>query len=97
MIIKNKKIIFILFFTILILLLFNIKVNAVSAKLSASSTDVSPGTKVTITTTIQGAAWQINVSGAVSGSYSDNTDDAEDATITKTPTIADIIIFFLLS
>ena len=60
------------------------KVNAASANITASSTDVTVGTPVTISVNIYGAAWQINVSGAVSGVYSDNTDDAEDSTITKT-------------
>jgi len=70
--------------TLLLIILFNTRVNAVSAKLSASTTDTTVGTKVTITTTIYGAAWKVDISGAVSDAYSDTTDDAENKTITKT-------------
>ncbi len=74
---------------IMIVILFGIifgttKVEAASANITASSTEVIVGTPVTITVNIHGAAWQINVSGAVSGAFSDNTDDAEDGDITKT-------------
>ena len=80
----NNKILFIFTSTILFILLLCSRVNAASASLSASATDVQVGTTVTITTKINGAAWQVNVGGAVSGSYADNTDDAEDTTTTKT-------------
>ena len=81
--IKNK-IILIAFAILLGTIFFSSKVSAASASLSASSTNVEIGTPVTITTRINGAAWQINVSGAVSGAYTDNTDDAEDTTLSKT-------------
>ena len=82
---KNKsKIILTICMTLLLIIIFNTRVNAVSAKLSASTTDTTVGTKVTITTTIYGAAWKVDISGAVSDAYSDTTDDAENKTITKT-------------
>ena len=80
--IKNKIIISLLI--IILSMIISTKVEAASAKLSASSTNVTPGTKVTITTTIKGASWQISLSGAVSGNYSDSTSDAEDTTKTET-------------
>lgn len=82
--IKNKLIIsFAIFFTLLIL---NTKVQAASASISASSTNVTPGTKVTITTKINGASWQVSLSGAVSATYSDSTSDAEDTVKTEKTT-----------
>ena len=79
--IKNKIIIsFIIFFGLLVL---NTKVQAASASISASSTKVTPGTKVTITTKINGASWQVSLSGAVSATYSDSTSDAEDTVKTE--------------
>lgn len=82
--IKNKKIIISLFSIFFAIMIFSTKSEAVSANISASATNVEVGTEVTITTTIKGAAWQVNLTGAISQSYADNTDDAEDATITKT-------------
>ena len=81
--VKNK-IIGMIFFIILIILCYNNKSNAASAKLTASSTNVVVGTPVTINVNIRGAAWSVNVSGAVTSSYVDNTEDAEDTNITKT-------------
>ena len=85
--INNKLLIcFIVFFTVLII---STKVQAASASISASSTNVTPGTKVTITTKIKGASWQVHLTGAVSATYSDSTTDAEDTVkkekITFTP------------
>lgn len=80
----RKKIIVILCVILFTIIGFNTKVKAVSAKISASPTEVTVGTKVTVTTTINGASWEVHLSGAVSDSYADNTDDAEDKTITKT-------------
>ena len=81
--VKNKiiaMICIIMFFIIC----YSSKSSAVSAKLSASSTNVVVGTPITINVNISGAAWSINVSGAVNGSYVDNTEDAENTNITKT-------------
>ena len=85
--INNKLLIcFIVFFTVLII---STKVQAASASISASSTNVTPGTKVTITTKIKGASWQVSLAGAVTATYSDSTSDAEDTVkkekITFTP------------
>lgn len=76
--IKNKIILNLILFTIL--LAIGTKVQAASASVSASSTNVKPGTKVTITTKINGASWQVKLSGAVNEVYSDSTSDAEDTT-----------------
>ena len=81
--VKNK-IIVMACISILLIIGYSIKSNAVSAKLSASSTNVTVGTPITINVNISGAAWSINVTGAVTGSYVDNTEDAEDTNITKT-------------
>jgi len=74
-------------FFILIIFLIGIgiknNVKAVSASLSASTTNISVGNSVTITTTINAASWQVNLSGAVSDSYVGNTDDAENTTLTR--------------
>ena len=89
---KNKIIISLIGF--LLILIINTKVDAASASLSASSTSVYVGTKVTITTTIKGASWQVSLSGAVSATYSDSTSDAEDTKKTEkttfTPTKAGV-------
>ena len=80
---KTKKIIFTMIFIFLAIIAINTNVKAVSASLSASSRDVTVGTQVTITTSIYGAAWQVNLSGAVSTAYAGYTDNAEDQTITR--------------
>lgn len=80
---KTKKILFTMIFIFLVVVAINTKVKAVSASLSASSRDVTVGTQVTITTSIYGAAWQVNLSGAVSTAYAGYTDNAEDQTITR--------------
>ena len=82
--IKNK--IFLNLILLILLLAIGTKVQAVSASVSASSTNVKPGTKVTITTKIKGASWQVKLSGAVNEVYSDSTSDAEDTTKTETTT-----------
>ena len=78
----NKKII-ISICIFIIAVLFSKSVQAASASISADKEQASVGDEITITTTIKGAAWQITLSGAVSESYADNTDDAEDTTLTK--------------
>lgn len=83
---KREKIIIALICTLFLAIVFSTDVKAATATISASSTNIKVGEKVTITTTIKGAAWQISLSGAVSESYADNTDDAEDTTLTKTTT-----------
>ena len=77
---KIKIKLFISFIGVMFLLVTGTKVQAASASVSASSTNVKPGTKVTITTKINGAAWAISLNGAISERYSDATSDAEDTT-----------------
>ena len=59
-------------------------VEAASANISASKTSVNVGEKVSIKVTINAAAWELHVSGAVSDSYSDVTADGNNNTTTKT-------------
>ena len=59
-------------------------VNAANASIKASKTQANVGDKVTITVTINAAAWNVKVTGAVSGSYADNTEDLQNKTTTKT-------------
>ena len=79
---KYKLIISIILF--LLVLSFSSKVKAASASLSVSSTSVTVGTKITVTTTIKGAAWDLELKGAVTASYADSTADAEDTTKKET-------------
>ncbi len=79
---KNKIIISLIMF--LLVLTINSKVNAASASLSVSSTSVTVGTKVKVTTTIKGAAWDLDLKGAVVANYADSTADAEDTTKKET-------------
>ena len=83
---KKYKFSIMFIITVIFIIICSTKVNAVSANLSASSTNVEVGESVTITTSIHGAAWDVNVSGAVSDAYADNTDDANNKTIKKTTT-----------
>ena len=79
---KYKLIISLVMF--LLVLAFNSKVKAASASLSVSSTNVTVGTKVKVTTTIKGAAWDLDLKGAVTATYADSTADAEDTTKKET-------------
>lgn len=77
---KNKKITLFCMLILFFIMIFNGKVNAASASISASSTTVNVGDEVTVTITINGAAWNIHVSGAVTADYAGNTPDAENTT-----------------
>jgi len=81
-----KRTIKILLLTILILASISIfsSVNAASATVKASKSQATVGEKVTITVTINAAAWDVKATGAVSGHYVDNTDDLKNKTTTKT-------------
>lgn len=81
---KIKKAIFILAFIMSVVLGTQIA-NAASYDLSATSTDVNVGDKVTIKATFTAAAWNINVSGngISGGSYASQTDDLSEKTTTK--------------
>ena len=61
-------------------------VKAASASLGASETNVSVGDKVTISVNVKAAAWDIHVSGAVSGAYADVSNDGNNTSFTKTLT-----------
>ena len=61
-------------------------VKAASASLGASETNVSVGDKVTITVDVDAAAWDIHVSGAVSGAYADTSSDGNNTKFSKSLT-----------
>lgn len=85
---KNKKVkILLQTLVILVFLLgINSKVKAASASISASSTNVKVGESVKITILVNGASWNLNLSGAITGAYADVTDDAENGNKTYTTT-----------
>lgn len=89
-----KKTIKIFFCTLTILMFYALlsSVNAASANLNVSSTQVDVGTKVDVGVNINAAAWEIHVSGAVTGNYSDTSSDGNNTTkkelLSFTPTSA---------
>ena len=58
---------------------------AASASISASKTNVKVGEKVTITVSMNAAAWNTNISGAASKSFAGNSDDGNNITKKETP------------
>ena len=86
-----KKVIKIMLLTIFALIgisaMSNVK--AASASIKASKNPANVGDKVTITVTINAAAWDLKVSGSgiSSNQYVDNTNDGNNATTTKTLTL----------
>ena len=72
---------------------------AASASISASKTNVKVGEKVTITVSMNAAAWNTNISGAASKSFAGNSDDGNNITkkerISFTPSSAGIYTFKL--
>ena len=81
---KKIKILSIVLLTIFFIIIYKNNVEAASASLSVSKTSMTLGETITVTTTINGASWEINLGGAVTSSYADTTDDAENATKTYT-------------
>ncbi len=82
----KKKILSMIIFVFGIMLLSK-GVYAASASITANKTSVTVGTKVTITVKVNAAAWNLQVSGSVSGSIVGFNMDAENQTTTKTYTI----------
>lgn len=72
---------------------------AASASISASKTNVKVGEKVTITVSMNAAAWNTNISGAASKSFAGNCDDGNNITkkerISFTPSSAGTYTFKL--
>ena len=72
---------------------------AASASISASKTNVKVGEKVTITVSMNAAAWNTNISGAASKSFAGNSDDGKNITkkerISFTPSSAGTYTFKL--
>lgn len=81
---KKINILTIIIFTIFFIVGCNNNVKAASASISANKISITVGETVKITTTINGAGWDINLSGAISQGYADTTDDAENGTKTYT-------------
>lgn len=71
---KSIKILVSLISIFIIYALF-FKINAASASLNVSSSQVEVGTPVNITVNINAASWEIHVSGPVTGNYSDTSSD----------------------
>lgn len=81
---RKIKILITIFLAVFVIAIGKINVNAASASISASKTSINLGETITITTTINGASWDINLSGAISEGYADTTGDAENSTKTYT-------------
>ena len=82
---KIKKIISIILFSLVICLLYTVRVDAASVSISASSTSVTVGTKVTITASGTAASWDLSISGSgiSTTSIAGNTSDAENGSFSK--------------
>lgn len=77
-----KKLIKISILSIFVFIVISIfsKTYAASASISASKTNVKVGEKVTITVSMNAAAWNTNISGAASKSFAGNSDDGNNIT-----------------
>ena len=82
---KIKRLIKIFCLAIFAWIVFSITVNAASTSLGASSTNVTVGTKVTVTASGNAAAWDLTLSGdgISSTSIVGYTEDAENASFSK--------------
>ena len=83
---RTIKFIFLTLFVWFALSLFS-TVNAASATIKANKTSVEVGESVKVTATVNAAAWNLKVSGAVSGDIIGYNSDAENQTTTKTYTV----------
>ena len=96
-----KKLIKISIFSIFLFIAISIfsKTYAASASISASKKNVKVGEKVTITVSMNAAAWNTNISGAASKSFAGNSDDGNNITkkeqISFTPSSAGTYTFKL--
>ena len=96
-----KKLIKISIFSIFVFIAISIfsKTYAASASISASKKNVKVGEKVTITVSMNAAAWNTNISGAASKSFAGNSDDGNNITkkeqISFTPSSAGTYTFKL--
>lgn len=96
-----KKLIKISILSIFVFIAISIfsKTYAASASISASKTNVKVGEKVTITVSMNAAAWNTNISGAASKSFAGNSDDGNNITkkeqISFTPSSAGTYTFKL--
>ena len=96
-----KKLIKISILSIFVFIVISIfsETYAASASISASKTNVKVGEKVTITVSMNAAAWNTNISGAASKSFAGNSDDGNNITkkerISFTPSSAGTYTFKL--
>lgn len=83
---KNKKILIILLILMASMIIWNYKVQAASAEISASKANAEVGESVVITAKFAAAAWNLKVSGdGITGeSYASQTSDLSEAQNTKT-------------
>ena len=85
---KTIKIAIIIAFSFLVLSIFS-NVKAATATISANKTNVKVGEKVTITVTMNAAAWNTKITGAQTKSFAGNSDSGENITkkeqVTFTP------------
>ena len=88
---KIIKIVLIMVFLFFVLSIFS-NVKAASASISADKTNVKVGEKVTITVTMNAAAWNTKITGAQTKNFVGNSDSGENITkseqVTFTPTSA---------
>lgn len=83
---KTIKTIFLIIFMWLALALIS-KVNAATATITASPTTATVGDKVTVTVSINAAAWNLKVSGNAADSIIDYNSEGENKVTTKTYTV----------
>lgn len=83
---KYKKTITMILIILIILLFANIKIQAASANITASTNTAEVGNNVTITVRFSAAAWNLKVSGdGIDGAaYASQTDDLSEAETVKT-------------
>ena len=71
-----KKILILTIFSLIMISGYSV-VNAASAGISSNKTSISTGETANITISVNAAAWNLHVSGPISKSYADVTDDGE--------------------
>lgn len=83
---KTLKIIISLIVAFAVYMIFS-TVNAASANLNVSSTQVEVGNTVNVSVGVNAAAWEIHLTGCVNGNYSDTSSDGNNTSF-NTPTLS---------
>ena len=83
-----KRIVRIVIISIAVLLVYSTfsRVDAAEASISASKTDATVGDSITISVSMNAAAWNTKVTGAVNQNFAGNSDDGENTKKTETVT-----------